>query len=85
MYKLSIKKSALKELSKLARPYQEKIDSIIKSLAANPHPHKSKKLEGKRDEFRLKLPPYRILYSVNNKTKIITVYAIKHRKDVYRR
>ncbi len=41
-----------------------------------------KKLQKPEVDYRLRIGEYRILYSV--KKDIITVYKIRHRKDVYR-
>jgi mRNA interferase RelE/StbE len=37
------------------------------------------------DGYRLRVGDYRILYTANEKEKLLEVYAIGHRKDVYRK
>ena len=84
MYELAIKKSARKELDDL--PDQEflKIDKAIFSLRDNPVPYpQSKKLKGD-DRCRLRVGDYRVLYKVDESRKIITIYRVRHRRDVYR-
>ena len=52
-------------------------------LIENPRPKISKKLKGK-DSYRLRIGDYRIVYNIDDKNKTITVFRIRHRKDVYR-
>jgi mRNA interferase RelE/StbE len=83
-YKVEIKRSALKEIEKLDRGVIGQIVSKIEALAKNPHPPQSLKLSGSEYSYRLRVGRYRILYQINESSKIITVYAVGHRKDIYR-
>ncbi|NOZ69357.1 MAG: type II toxin-antitoxin system RelE/ParE family toxin [Deferribacteres bacterium] len=84
MYKIVIKKSAGKEIDCVPDPSFLKIDKAILSLREDPYPYpRSKKLKGE-NKFRLRIGAYRVIYSVDEKQKIITVYRVRHRKDVYR-
>jgi len=84
MYKLAIKKSARKELNNLPDKIFLKIDKSILSLKENPFPYPQvKKLKGE-DKCRLRVGDYRVVYSVDEDQKTITIYRIRHRKDVYR-
>jgi mRNA interferase RelE/StbE len=84
MYRLVIKKSARKELDSLPPQAFLKIDKAILSLEANPFPHpQSIRLKGK-DKRRLRAGDYRVIYTVDEKEKIVTIFKVRHRKDVYR-
>ncbi len=84
MYKLQIKKSAQKELDELPDSDFLKIDKVILSLKEKPYPHpQSRKLKGENTR-RLRIGSYRIIYDVDEKDKFITIYRVRHRKDVYR-
>ncbi|MBI5892074.1 MAG: type II toxin-antitoxin system RelE/ParE family toxin [Deltaproteobacteria bacterium] len=84
MYKLVIKNSAKKELDAIPADQFLKIDAAILALKTNPHPHpQSKKLKGE-DKRRLRVGDYRVVYAVNGKEKVITIYRVRHRKEVYR-
>jgi mRNA interferase RelE/StbE len=56
----------------------------ISSLADNPRPHNCKKLMGASNQYRLRKGSYRIIYTLNNKTKEVTVFRIRHRREAYR-
>jgi len=83
-YKILIKKSVEKDLSKLPKKDIQKILEIIKSLYENPFPHGAKKLSG-QGKFRIRYRNYRILYKTENKILTIIIIKIAHRKDVYRK
>lgn len=84
MYKLAIKKSARKELDNLPDQIFLKVDKSILSLKENPFPYpQAKKLKGE-DKCRLRIGDYRVVYSVDEDQKTITIYRVRHRKDVYR-
>jgi len=84
MYRLVIKKTARKELDDLPDQVFLKIDKTILSLKENPFPHpQAIKLKGE-NKCRLRVGDYRVVYVVNQKQRIITIYRVRHRKDVYR-
>jgi mRNA interferase RelE/StbE len=84
MYKLAIKKSARKELDNLTDQIFLKVDKSILSLTDNPLPYpQAKKLKGE-NKCRLRIGNYRVIYSIDEDQKTITIYRVRHRKDVYR-
>ena len=84
MYKIDIKKSAKKELHDLPDNIFLKIDKAILSLKKSPSPYpQSKELKGE-NKRRLRVGDYRVVYTVDEQHKIITIFRIRHRKDVYR-
>ena len=82
-YQVQILHTAEKEMDKLPTPIHTRISRKILSLENNPRPRGAKKLSG-REEYRLRLGEYRILYSINDRDGIITVFAVGHRWEVYR-
>ena len=82
-YKIEFKKSAVKELNTL--PYKDipKIINRIKSLSFNPRPQDCIKLSN-REDYRIRVGNYRIIYSINDNILIITLIKIGHRKEIYR-
>ncbi|MDA3850721.1 MAG: type II toxin-antitoxin system RelE/ParE family toxin [Spirochaetaceae bacterium] len=84
MYKISIKKSALKELKKVPKKEQILISQAIKKLAKEPHPHGHKKLVGADITYRIRIRDYRVIYNVYDQELTLDVIRVNHRKDVYR-
>lgn len=83
-YKVKIKKSALKEIESIDKKFIPLIWKKIKSLKRNPRLSSSKKLKGSKKSYRLVAASYRIIYQIDDDTRIVTVYAVGHRKDIYR-
>lgn len=84
MYRLAIKQSARKELDSLSEQIFLKIDKAILALKEDPFPFPQvKRLKGE-DRCRLRVGDYRVVNSVDEEQKIITIFRVRHRKDVYR-
>lgn len=83
-YKIEMRKSAERVLKKLDRKYQQYVYEKILELGNNPRGHKCEKLSGVSEGYRKVAWPYRILYTIDDERKIVDVYLIAHRKEVYR-
>lgn len=83
MYKVFIKRSAQKALSRIGNEQRDAIIKKIKGLEENPRPGQSKKLKG-RDAYRLRIGRYRVIYEIEGEKLIVLVVAIGHRGDVYK-
>ena len=83
MYALDIERAALKSLSKISRPYQDKIITAIEKLKNNPRPAGVKKLTG-RDAWRIRVGEYRIIYEIYDKSLRVLILHIGPRGGVYR-
>lgn len=83
-YEIQWKRSAVSDLHKIDRQFIKRIIKAIENLATNPFPQQSKKLLGTEHIYRLRISAYRVIYEVNADTKIITIYYVRHRKDIYR-
>ena len=75
---------ALTSQAKLTEAVQERISKKIDWLAENfdqitPMPL-SANLAGL---FKLRVGDYRVIYSFNNELKLITIYQIGHRREIY--
>ncbi len=83
MYEVLLHRSAIKDLQVIPQNYQRLITQHIDGLANGPHPPDSKKLKGEAS-YSIRVGVYRILYEIDEEKKVITIYRIKHRKEVYR-
>ena len=80
-YKITIRKSAVKELEEIPGKELRKIVGCIQSLAQNPRPHGSQKLSG-QEQYRVRQGDYRIVYSIDDKDSIIDIVKIGHRREI---
>ncbi|MHC4065865.1 MAG: type II toxin-antitoxin system RelE family toxin [Planctomycetota bacterium] len=82
-YTVRISHSAEKEMDRLPEKTFERVAQVILKLERDPRPRGSKKLRGV-DDYRLRVGQYRILYSVDDRQRVIVVSAVGHRREVYR-
>lgn len=82
-YSLEIKSSAQKELDALDDALFSRIDRKILALAENPRPPACKKLRGYKDQWRIRVGDWRVLYVVDDATKLVSITRVAHRREVY--
>jgi mRNA interferase RelE/StbE len=80
---LEIKQSAQKELDALDDTVFKRIDRKILALADNPRPAGCKRLKGFKDQWRIRVGDWRVLYIIDAETKTVTVMHVAHRREVY--
>jgi len=81
-YEVRIVRSAEKELDRLSETVYARLSRKIIALEDNPRPRGVRKLSG-REEYRLRVGDYRILYVIDDKNRVVTVFAVGHRREVY--
>ncbi len=82
-YRLSIKRSAERELKRIPKAVLPRIVRRIKRLASNPRPRDSVKLS-RRELYRVRQGDYRVVYSIDDRDRTVVVVKIGHRREVYR-
>ena len=81
-YKIEIKKSAAKEISKLPKVAIKRIVNKIQTLSDDPRPNGCKKLSGD-EKYRIRIGVYRVLYSIMDENLVIYIVEVGHRKEIY--
>ena len=84
-YRLDIKPSAEKDLNRLDNAIFDRVDAKAGLLTDNPRPPGSKKLKGYRDLWRMRVGDWRIVYSIDDRARVVTILRVAHRRDVYER
>ena len=83
-YVVVLKASAAKQVEKLPEKDRQRVLSALQGLRENPH--QGKRLQGQlAGLFSLQVWPYRIIYEIAEQRITVTVLAVAHRKDIYRR
>jgi mRNA interferase RelE/StbE len=82
-YSLEIKQSAQRELDSLDNSVFRRIDRTILALADNPRPSGCMKLRGYKDQWRIRIGDWRVVYFVDDGAKAVTITRIAHRREVY--
>lgn len=81
--RLIYSKDAIKSLKRLPVNKQKKIVLKLEFLVNNPRAGKA--LSGNlKGLYSLRVWPYRVIYELNNKNKLIMIHKIEHRQGVYK-
>lgn len=90
-YDLRVDKQILKQLAELDAKRFRQVVSRILQLGQDPRPHDSEELKGFQDPavpgrkgFRVDQGEYRILYTVDEGERIVIIFRVGHRREVYR-
>ena len=83
-YEVRISQTAEKQLRRLPAADQERVAAKASALATDPRPAGTRKLRGYEDVWRVRVGPYRILYSVADAEVIVIVLKVGHRSRIYR-
>jgi mRNA interferase RelE/StbE len=82
-YVVEIKLSARKELDALPDRVLSRVIRKMDSLGQQPRPSGCKKLKGYKDQWRLRVGDWRVVYIIDDATKLVSVTRIAHRRDIY--
>ncbi|MFZ5819146.1 MAG: type II toxin-antitoxin system RelE family toxin [Chloroflexota bacterium] len=82
-YQVILQRPAEKELDALESSVHKRIVTRLLALEENPRPAGVKKLQG-QESYRLRVGDYRVLYTINDKSRKIFIMAVGHRREVYR-
>lgn len=83
-YDVRLMPQTLKDLDEFSGRLLSKFEEAISQLCYEPKPHHSRKLKGGGSRWRIRVGDYRILYEIDDSQKLVKVYRIAHRKEVYR-
>jgi mRNA interferase RelE/StbE len=82
VYELFVLPAAQKDLDKLEATVLARVLKKIRALSGDACPPGCLKLTDE-DGYRTRSGDYRILYRIDDSSRRIYIYRIKHRKDVY--
>lgn len=84
-YRVEVAPAAVRQLRKLDRVAQRRVQAAIELLAEQPRPNGAKKLAGGDGEWRVRTGDYRIIYEIHDKVLHVLVVAVGQRRDIYER
>jgi mRNA interferase RelE/StbE len=82
-YKITFKKSVVKDLRSIPKNDIQKVLSKIDSLSDNPRGEGCIKLSGK-ENYRVRQGLYRIVYEIKDGLLVVNVVKVAHRIHVYK-
>jgi mRNA interferase RelE/StbE len=81
---IDVRPRARRSLRQLDPSVRKAIAQLIEGLAANPRPPGVVPLTGHRPYLRVRSGDYRVIYSVDDRARMVTVAAVGHRREIYR-
>jgi mRNA interferase RelE/StbE len=84
-YSVEVKPAARKELEALPGHVLVRVVRRIESLGSAPRPVGCRKLKGYKDQWRIRVGDWRVVYIIDDGAKLISVARIAHRREVYER
>ncbi len=84
MYDVFLERAAQRDLKRLSAPDFQRIIRHIKALAENPRPSGCHKLAGSKNDWRIRIGHYRVIYEIDDKGSAVRVMRVRHRREVYR-
>jgi mRNA interferase RelE/StbE len=82
-YAVQVKPGARKELEALPDDLLARVVRKLEALGHTPRPAGCKKLKGHKDQWRVRVGEWRVVYIVDDAAKLISVTRIAHRREVY--
>ena len=73
----------MKDIGELPTEYSRLVGQHIDRLAENPRPPGAKRLRG-RSDYSLRVGVYRVLFEIDDASRSVVIYRVKHRRDAYR-
>jgi mRNA interferase RelE/StbE len=84
-YSIELKSSARKELEALPDNLLARVVKKIGSLSDAPRPAGCRKLRGYKDQWRIRVGDWRVVYIIDDAAQLVSVTRIAHRREVYDR
>lgn len=83
-YEVLIRKSAADELGRIPKKDLRRVVERIRSLGGGPRPRGCEKLSA-LERYRIRRGDYRIVYSIDDAVRIVEIFKIGHRSEIYKR
>jgi mRNA interferase RelE/StbE len=83
MYKVELRRRAQRSLDRLPQKDFEAIVNALRDLAKSPGPKGVEKIKT-AGLWRIRRGDYRVVFSIDDGEKVVTVLRIGHRREIYR-
>ena len=84
MYRVLLERAAEKDLTRLSSEIHGRVIAALQSLATNPRLPGCRKLTGSKNDWRIRVGNYRVIYEIADKIRVVRVNRVRHRREVYR-
>ena len=84
MYRVLLERGVGKDLSRLSSEIHGRVIASIRALANNPRPPGCRKLAGTKNDWRVRVGDYRVVYEIADQHRVVRINRVRHRREVYR-
>ncbi len=84
-YSVEVKPAARKELEALPDSVLARVLQRMEAMRPSPRPAGCKKLRGYKDQWRVRVGDWRVVYIIDDDAKLVSITRIAHRREVYER
>jgi mRNA interferase RelE/StbE len=84
MYRVLLERGAERDLNRLSSEIHGRVITAIRALGSNPRPAGCRKLVGSKNDWRIRVGDYRVIYEIADAIRIVRVNHVRHRREVYR-
>ena len=85
MYEVLLERRAQRDIKKLPADVFHRIIPSIRALAEDPKPPGCRKITGSKNDWRIRIGEYRVIYEIDEHAEAVKVMRIRHRKEVYKK
>src|SRR5439155_24716339 len=82
-YVIELARAVENELERLPHNLRHRVAASIDGLERDPRPRGARKLKGTEASYRIRVGQYRVIYTVDDDSRIVHVIRARHRKDAY--
>lgn len=83
-YSVITSRSADRDIRRLDARIRRQVFAKLLVLKDNPRPQDVKLLRGRDRSYRVRSGEYRILYEIDEVSKVVLIFRVRHRREVYR-
>ena len=84
MYEVLLERAAERDLKRLSAADFRRIIRHLKALSETPRPSGCRKISGSKNDWRIRIGDYRVIYEIDATAKAVWVMRVRHRREVYR-
>ena len=84
MYRVLLECAVEKDLDRLSSEIHDRVIAAIQTLATSPRPPGCRKLAGSKNDGRIRVGDYRVIYEIADRIRVVRINRVRHRGEVYR-
>jgi mRNA interferase RelE/StbE len=84
VYSVLLERAAEKDLARLSSAVHDRVIAALRGLTQNPRPPGCRKLIGTKNDWRIRVGDYRVVYEIADVVRVVRVHRVRHRGEVYR-